>query len=240
MKRKRSMFKFRVSVFLVVFSLISCKTHKLNRANLEKDTFQVVHINNEIDGQTLTLKNNKGQLNTTVISIPNGNWVELEVGSVVSIETGDIINKMNPPHLISKRIVVLGKQKVDDWILSSISTDKTVYVIGEPIYLNMVVLNRGKKKFTFLPWKTPIENSFTGSCMDVVHNDENVPYKGILVKRMPPTPEDYITLGTGDTSKGKVNLLEGYDLNKRGVYHIRFNGSNDKLPSSNMIEIKVK
>lgn len=104
----------------------------------------------------------------------------------------------------------------------------------------MKVENLGNKKFTFLPWKTPIENSFTGEFMEIFFDSEKIKYSGIMVKRTPPTKEDYITLKSNESVTGKIDLLDGYKFSKKGIYSIKFYGNNDRLPSSNVILIEIK
>lgn len=125
-------------------------------------------------------------------------------------------------------------------ITTSISTDKTIYKIGEPIFLTMKVENLGKKKFTFLPWGTPIENTLTRNCLEVKFNGRNIDYSGIMVKRMPPTKDDYITLKKKATIKGKISISEGYSTNEKGIYSIQFKGNDKSLPTSNTIKVEIK
>lgn len=218
---------------------ISCNSFKQTSAYLNTNEYLVIHTKDEIDGQTVTVKDYNNKTHTTVISIPNGNWVDLKVGDIISLEIEDTI-KINPVHLISKNIKVISKKHFKEKIVSSISMMKDSYNLGESMELEMKVENLGKEKFTFLPWKTPIENSFTGKFMEITFDNKKIEYSGIMVKRMPPTKEDYITLKPNESVTGKINLLDGYKFTKKGVYSIQFDGNNDKLPSSNVILIKIK
>tara|TARA_R110000751_G_scaffold280041_1_gene382500 strand:- start:2897 stop:3355 length:459 start_codon:yes stop_codon:yes gene_type:complete len=125
-------------------------------------------------------------------------------------------------------------------ISSTITTTKSTYKLGEAIELLMKVKNNGNKRYSFLPWRTPIENSFTGEFIDVIYDDEKIEYSGVMVKRMPPTKDDYITLKPNKSVTGKVNLLDGYKFSKKGIYSIQFNGVNGKLPTSNVVLIEIK
>lgn len=233
------MLKKTLTFIITTLLLFSCNSVKQTYTNLNKNEFLVIHKKNESDGQTVTLKDNNKKVYTTVISIANGNWVELKIGDTISLEVEDTI-KMNPVHLISKNIKVISKKHLKEAVINSISTPKTIYNIGESIELDMKVENLGKEKFTFLPWKTPIENRFTGEFMEIFFNKEKIEYSGIMVKRMPPTKEDYITLKPNKSVTGKINLLDGYKFTNKGVYSVQFNGNNDKLPSSNVILIEIK
>ncbi|SDR94300.1 hypothetical protein SAMN05216503_1465 [Polaribacter sp. KT25b] len=225
-----------ITTLLIIFS---CNTVKQNYSTLSKSEFLVIHTKNENDGQTITLRNNHNKIYTTTISIPNRNWVELKKGNIISMEIKDSI-EMNPTLLNSKNIKIISKKYLKENIISSISTTKTSYNLGEVIELEMDTKNFGEEKFTFLPWKTPIENSFTGEFMDIIYDSKKIEYSGIMVKRMPPTKNDYITLKPNESISGKINLLDGYKFNKKGIYSIQFNGVNDKLPASNLILIEIK
>ena len=124
-------------------------------------------------------------------------------------------------------------------IKTTILVNKDNYKIGESIELTFEVKNNSKKSFTFLPWGTPLENRFTRKSLNIIHNNEVVEYSGIMVKRRPATEKDYKTLKTNETTTGKVNILKGYKLIGKGVYHIQFKESG-KIPASNIITIEIK
>lgn len=125
-------------------------------------------------------------------------------------------------------------------IVTKITTDKSIYTVDEPIELSMEVKNNSEKSHTFLPWKTPIENTFSGEFLNIIYNNKTIDYSGRMVKRKPPTEKDYITLKPFETAKGKVNLLNGYKLSKKGVYTIEFIGNHTDLPRSNSIKIEIE
>ncbi|MGS2738256.1 hypothetical protein [Sinomicrobium sp. M5D2P17] len=125
-------------------------------------------------------------------------------------------------------------------VQTTISTNKDVYKTGEPIELSLEVKNTGNKPYTFLPWGTPLENKFTGGCLKVADNNGAIDYKGIMVKRVSPTEKDSITLETGKTAVGKVNLLDGYKLKEKGIYTIQFEETYNGLPASNTIKVEIE
>jgi hypothetical protein len=323
---------------LILIAMFSCNITKKNIPvnKIERMEFTVSKIQNEMDGQIIFLEDDKGQTFTTIISIPNGNFVELKQGDRVSLIAEEIM-EMDPPQIISKKIKVLNKkyEKIEEetyWINSrkievngnwglptecfqfqegnslnkngkwetlceeieyfnyiegtyykikvlkkwhinhenlmdaspfdlelitveereddltyespiktKITTKKTSYKLGEPIELEMEIKNTGEKPYTFLPWGTPIENRFTGSCLKVIYNDkETIDYSGIMVKRVPPTEKDYITLKSDETAQGKVNLFDGYQLDKKGFYTIQFDKDYKGMPASNILKIEIK
>lgn len=127
-----------------------------------------------------------------------------------------------------------------DKIKTTISTDKQIYAQEEAVLLSFEVSNTGKTPFTFLPWQTPLEKHLTGDCMNITRNETSVSYTGIMVKRRPPTEEDYLTLQSGKSTSGEINLLDSYQLTEKGTYIIQFKESYQNLPASNEVEIEVE
>lgn len=331
-----------IGVLMIVWTLISCgSTNTKEKINDKPHTMEltITDIRYEKDGQTLFLSDEKGGKYTTVISIPNGNYVEVKKGDRISLVAKEIL-EMHPALIISENIVVLGESQINyekeeeatfwvharstmangmwgqpveclkiqksqelditgKWDLlcdeiehftnregtyyrvkvlkkwlknhenlmdrapydlelitvmareidptyvhpvrASLTTDKSTYNIGAPIHLTMTMTNTGDKAFTFLPWSTPMENSFTGDCLHVLDSAGNpVNYSGIMVKRMPPTDKDYVTLEKGESATGKVNILDGYKLDKQGTYTITFKEDRGGLPGSNTITLTIK
>lgn len=222
----------------MVFFLNSCGSNKTKSqtSNAERMEFTITKIQNEKDGQTLFLKDEKGVEFTTVISIPNGNFVEVEKGNRISLVAKEIL-EMHPAIIVSEDIKVITKKIATQ---TKIITNKSIYKIDEPIELSMEIKNTADTPFTFLPWGTPLENSFTRGCLQVIHNNEKVPYTGIMVKRVAPADKDYITLKKDETYSGKVNVLEGYKLTKKGKYSIQFEETYNGMPASNIITITIE
>lgn len=333
-----------IKLIMILFTITSCNTikNKMNKNTDPRMEFIVHEIQNEKDGQTLFLKDDKGGNYTTIISPANGNFIDVEVGNRISL-VAKLIMESDPAQIISKDIKVITENKSSKieyekteeeifWVSSrktkangiwekpmecyqiqkskeldktgkwdilcedikdfnfiegkyyqvkvlrkwlknhknlmdrtpydlelitvlsrvkdetyinpvktKISTTKSSYKLGEDIELLMEIKNTGEKPYTFLPWGTPLENRFTGKSLKVVYNNNKViNYTGIMVKRIPPTVKDYITLKTNEISMGKVSLFEGYKLSKKGVYTIQFKETYAGLPNSNIITIEVK
>lgn len=225
-----------LSIVLLAVLFTSCssakKKNELN--NSSRSEYTITDIRNEKDGQTLFLSDDKGGKFTTVISIPNGNYVDVEKGDRISLVAKEIL-EMHPAIIISEHIKVLNS------VSSHLNTNKNSFNINEPIELTMTLTNAGESSYRFLPWGTPIEKRFTGDCLTVTHSDGTaVNYTGIMVKRMAPTDKDYITLATGDSASGTVNLLDGYKLDKKGTYTIQFKETYQGLPASNTINVTIK
>ncbi|MBP0904297.1 hypothetical protein ACFSKN_18615 [Mariniflexile gromovii] len=80
---------------------IGCNTISNN-----KKLFTITKIEQGKDGQTLYIRNSENKTYTTVISIPNGNFVEVIEGDRIQIDIQEIIES-DPPIIISNHIMVL-------------------------------------------------------------------------------------------------------------------------------------
>lgn len=138
----------------------------------------------------------------------------------------------------TKNEMVEENKELMRFIETEISANDT-YKVGEPLELSMKVTNRGESNYTFLPWGTPIENRLTGDCLLVKYKNQILDYKGIMVKRVPPTKKDYVTLENNESVAGKINILDGYSLDKKGDYTIHYKEGKG-LPESNIIKISIK
>ncbi|WP_318345556.1 hypothetical protein [Flagellimonas baculiformis] len=91
----------KIFVIVVLFA-VSCNTPKES-----EDVYSITSIQQEKDGKTLFLKDANGAEYTTVISIPNGNYVEVEVGDRVKLEINEVLEDMKPILIISRSVEVL-------------------------------------------------------------------------------------------------------------------------------------
>lgn len=226
---------------VLLLLVMACNTSKNGAQTGDKAVqmeLTVSKIQDEKDGQTIFLEDDRGEKYTTIISPANGNWVELSEGDKISLVATEIMESY-PAQIISKDIKVMGK--APNPMKTTIATDKQVYKLGEAINLSLTVENIGKKTATFLPWGTPIEGRFTGDCLTVRYNDgKPLPYRGIMVKRVPPTDKDYVNLIPNETTTGSVNILDGYQLDQPGKYSIQFKETYQGLPTSNVVELELQ
>jgi hypothetical protein len=72
-----------------------------------------------------------------------------------------------------------------------------------------------------LKWFTPLEG-MAGDIFRVEREGAALPYRGKLVKRGPPIPEDYVWLEAGQSVAAEVDLAEGYDFSQAGQYTVEF------------------
>ena len=72
-----------------------------------------------------------------------------------------------------------------------------------------------------LKWFTPLEG-LAGDIFRVQRDGLHLPYRGIQVKRAPPTAEDYVWLDAGGSISAEIDLAEGYDFSQPGQYTVQF------------------
>lgn len=89
-------------LWIALFLVLSCNT-----PNDKGLIFSITKIEQGKDGKTLFLEDSEGTLYTTVVSIPNGNYVDVEVGDKVRLEINEILEDMTPILIISKSVEVL-------------------------------------------------------------------------------------------------------------------------------------
>jgi len=83
-----------------------------------------------------------------------------------------------------------------------------------------------------LPWNTPLEGELTADIFDVSVGDVSLQYQGIMIKRVAPTDDDYITIAVGERREVVIDLAESYDMTATGTYRIglRSNASTAACP----------
>ena len=91
----------KAAITLIIMTLfLGCKTME------ETNNYTITKIEQGKDGQTLYLKDSKNNIYTTVISIPNGNYVKVEEGNKIKLEIVKMIDT-DPPIIVSKSIEVI-------------------------------------------------------------------------------------------------------------------------------------
>ncbi|WP_308992431.1 hypothetical protein QLS71_000445 [Mariniflexile litorale] len=89
-----------VITIIIITLFLGCKTME------ETNKYTITKIEQGKDGQTLYLKDSKNNVYTTVISIPNGNFVKVEEGNKIKLEIIKMIETY-PPILVSKSIEII-------------------------------------------------------------------------------------------------------------------------------------
>jgi len=108
--------------------------------------------------------------------------------------------------------------------------------LANGVEVTLKVTNTRESTEKFCDYHTPFEG-IRNDIFEVIGPDGNaLPYQGMMAKRAPPGPDDYIDVKGGDTASATVDLREVYPL-KPGVHRVRYTGF---LGSSNVVELDIK
>jgi hypothetical protein len=125
-------------------------------------------------------------------------------------------------------------------ITTQIEMSKNTFQIGDSIPVKFFIQNNTNSAFEFCSWQTPLEKELTANCFEIIHEGEILPYNGKMVKRKPPTKENFRLLKHGETSTQTININDAYNLDKAGTYTIRFLGRTiNGLPDSEPIHFII-
>ena len=121
---------------------------------------------------------------------------------------------------------------------------------GEPVILRLTLNNTGGQSLEVLQYYTAFEG-ILGDIFSIHYGDESLSYRGPLVKRGPPTDEDWLLLESGTVLKAEVDLSGAWSLERPGVYTLqlkndmtyRHSGSKESLVlaagSCQMVDFRV-
>jgi uncharacterized OB-fold protein len=90
-----------------IFAIALLMVTSCNSPKETKDVYAITRIQQEKDGKMLFLEDANGTEYTTVISIPNGNYVDVKVGDKVKLEINEVLEDMEPILIISRSVEVL-------------------------------------------------------------------------------------------------------------------------------------
>ncbi|XP_020622811.1 uncharacterized protein LOC110060385, partial [Orbicella faveolata] len=93
------------------------------------------------------------------------------------------------------------------------------YTIKATIGCRFHLKNNGKQDYSVLKWSTPLEGANT-DCLTVTRNGKKLEYDGIYRKRSVPGPDQFLTVGAGQTLSSTFQVSDAFDLTKAGVYSI--------------------
>jgi len=79
--------------------------------------------------------------------------------------------------------------------------------------------NNGKQDYSVLKWSTPLERK-TSNCLTVTRNGKKLEYDGIYRKRGVPGPDQFLTVGPGQTLSSTFQVSDAFDMTKPGVYSV--------------------
>ena len=204
----------------------------------------------EIKKEGIIIKNEKNTFSwsTTVDYLKNeyGNiftvqWKYLDVYSGV-LEVN--LDKQNEAEVSVEGKTVLPNIKNtninNDSIEIFIEPNKNRFNVKDKIIVTFNIINKSENDFKFCCWQTPLEKKFTADYFEIIHNEVKVKYIGNMIKRKPPTQDDFIILKPKEKISQKIELNKGYNINKTGEYQIKFIGRLiNKLPNSEPITISI-
>lgn len=106
-----------------------------------------------------------------------------------------------------------------DCFSCSIKTDKETYPPDSPVQLLFELTNNNDCDVYVLNWHTPLEGMYN-RFLKVTVGGTDVPYRGIMVKRGPPSAESYVLVAAGETVRASVDIREGYSTETCGRYSV--------------------
>ena len=78
--------------------------------------------------------------------------------------------------------------------------------------------NVSQSDIRFLKWGTGLDGGLGPNIIDLEFEGSSLAFAGLIVKRLPPTESDFITLAANTTLTSTVNLDLSYDINRQGQY----------------------
>lgn len=121
------------------------------------------------------------------------------------------------PFAVSLELAVLGGQMV----LAKMAFRN---VSGQPARLLKEFATTGDQEF--------------GNWFRITANGNPVPFKGIMVKRPPPGPDDFLTLPPGETARGEFVLNYCYDLPVGSTVLVQFVAFNPSTPGQELLKLE--
>lgn len=131
------------------------------------------------------------------------------------------------------------KSTIDADGLVVILQAKGPYVVGQPMLVEMTVRNPTAQTRTFCRYHTPFEG-IRNDIFSVSASIADVKYAGMMAKRAPPGPADFIRVEPGASVSATVDLAEGYEI-PEGGFALSYRGTGiSGLPSSGPVGISVR
>jgi peptidyl-Lys metalloendopeptidase len=113
----------------------------------------------------------------------------------------------------------LGNEPADE-LIASIEAQGSL-ATGEVVEARFTLTNTSSEGLFVLKWFTPLEG-LAGDIILVRRDGIEIDYRGKLVKRAAPTPEDYVWIDAGASVSAEIDLAEGYDFSQAGQYTVQF------------------
>ena len=96
---------------------------------------------------------------------------------------------------------------------------KSEHDLGDDVICEVTITNTQDKDYFMLKRYTPLEGLIS-PLFSITRDGEVVPYDGILVKRGPPSEDDYVCIRAKTSVLSSVDLSEAYSFNSAGPYKV--------------------
>jgi len=94
------------------------------------------------------------------------------------------------------------------------------YRLGEPILVELRLMNTSDKSYQLLKSGTPLEGQINENCFTVERDDEPISYDGKRVHWADPPADSYVVIGPGEGLTGKVDISLAYAIDQSGNYSV--------------------
>lgn len=128
--------------------------------------------------------------------------------------------------------------KVSNDLVLDLAVDQEYFDSGK-LALIATLKNGSADEISFLPWASPFEKNVTAHFLTIIDLNAGVelPYRGLMVKRMPPKPSDYQSLGPQQTIRNTIDISTSYKFCAHQKLKIGFSGElHNRLSSPYSIE----
>jgi len=92
-------------------------------------------------------------------------------------------------------------------------------VAGRPLPLRLTLHNTGRQPLRILVWGTPFEG-WLAPYVGVQRDGVPLDYRGAMVKRSAPGPDETLAIAPGRSRHATVDLAEAFDLGQPGHYRV--------------------
>lgn len=117
-------------------------------------------------------------------------------------------------------------KRVSNELMLDLAVDQE-YLDSGQLVLIATLKNGSTNEVSFLPWANPFEKNVTADFLTIVDLTTGVelPYRGIMVKRMPPKPSDYQSLAPQHTISSTIDITSSYTFCADQKLKIVFSGA---------------
>lgn len=103
-----------------------------------------------------------------------------------------------------------------------IQSTRSEFAPLEAIYLEIGYTNTNEHPVSFLTWGTALEGSLDGDLLLIHTEGIQIEYQGPIVRRMPPSQDDYINLQPGQRYSVVVSIESAYNIEFAGIYEVEY------------------